>query len=121
MALTTNSARSVVVNLDDDSLQPDQWAETPAPVVERPVDRAIYELHVRDFSITDESVPEAERGTYRAFTRDSAGTDQLRELADAGINTVHLLPTFDIATIEERPRPAGGARLRPRVVRARIR
>lgn len=102
VALTTNSARSVVVNLDDDSLRPDRWAETPAPVVDRPVDRAIYELHVRDFSITDESVPEAERGTYRAFTRDSAGTDQLRQLADAGINTVHLLPTFDIATIEER-------------------
>lgn len=101
VALTTNSARSVVVNLDDASLRPGQWAETPAPVVERPVDRAIYELHVRDFSITDESVPEAERGTYRAFTRDSAGTAQLRQLADAGINTVHLLPTFDIATIEE--------------------
>ena len=30
---------------------------------------------MRDFSITDETVPEAERGTYRAFTRDSAGTD----------------------------------------------
>lgn len=101
VALTPNSARSVVVNLDDESLRPEQWAETPAPVVERPVDRAIYELHVRDFSITDETVPEAERGTYRAFTRDSAGTAQLRQLADAGINTVHLLPTFDIATIEE--------------------
>ena len=102
VALTTNSVRSVVVDLGDASLSPEQWAETPAPVVDRPVDRAIYELHVRDFSITDETVPEAERGTYRAFTRDSAGTDQLRELADAGINTVHLLPTFDIATIEER-------------------
>ena len=100
-ALTTNSARSVVVDLDDAALTPSQWATTPAPVVERPVDRAIYELHVRDFSITDETVPEAERGTYRAFTRDSAGTAQLRQLAEAGINTVHLLPTFDIATIEE--------------------
>ena len=102
VALTTNSARTVIVDLDDDSLAPEQWAETAAPEVERPVDRAIYELHVRDFSITDESVPEAERGTYAAFTRDSAGTAQLRQLADAGINTVHLLPTFDIATIEER-------------------
>ncbi len=101
MALTTNSARSVVVNLDDPSLAPEQWAETPAPIVERPVDRAIYELHVRDFSIGDETVPAEERGTYRAFTRDSAGTAQLQQLADAGINTVHLLPTFDIATIEE--------------------
>lgn len=101
VALTVNSARTVVVDLDDPSLAPEQWTETPAPVVERAVDRAIYELHVRDFSITDETVPEAERGTYRAFTRESAGTAQLRELADAGINTVHLLPTFDIATIEE--------------------
>ncbi len=56
---------------------------------------------MRDFSIGDETVPAEERGTYRAFTRDSAGTAQLEQLADAGINTVHLLPTFDIATIEE--------------------
>lgn len=102
VALTANSVRSVAVDLDDPALAPSQWAETPAPVVDRPVDRAIYELHVRDFSISDETVPEAERGTYRAFTRDSAGTAQLKQLAEAGINTVHLLPTFDIATIEER-------------------
>lgn len=101
VALTTNSQRSVAIDLDDKSWKPKQWEKTKAPVVERPVDRAIYELHVRDFSITDESVPAAERGTYRAFTRDSAGTTQLRQLVDAGINTVHLLPTFDIASIEE--------------------
>lgn len=102
VALTANSVRSVAIDLDDPSLAPAQWAETPAPVIDRPVDRAVYELHVRDFSITDATVPEAERGTYRAFTRESAGTAQLKELAAAGINTVHLLPTFDIATIEER-------------------
>lgn len=101
VALTTNSERSVAVDLDDKSLKPKQWEKAKAPKVERPVDRAIYELHVRDFSITDETVPAQERGTYRAFTRDSAGTKQLRELVDAGINTVHLLPTFDIASIEE--------------------
>ncbi|MFB9311410.1 hypothetical protein ACFFRL_19685 [Agromyces hippuratus] len=101
VALTANSVRSVVVDLDDESLRPEQWEETAAPVVDRAVDRAIYELHVRDFSIGDETVPAEERGTYRAFTRDSAGTAQLEQLADAGINTVHLLPTFDIATIEE--------------------
>ncbi|WP_082514781.1 pullulanase-type alpha-1,6-glucosidase [Yonghaparkia sp. Root332] len=102
VALTVNSARSVVVDLDAPELRPQLWADTPQPTVDRSVDRAIYELHVRDFSIGDESVPAEERGTYRAFTRDSAGTAQLRELAEAGITTVHLLPTFDIATIEER-------------------
>ncbi|WP_349425371.1 pullulanase-type alpha-1,6-glucosidase [Microbacterium sp. LWS13-1.2] len=101
VALTTNSQASVAIDLDDKQWRPKAWEKTKTPVVDRPVDRAIYELHVRDFSVTDESVPAAERGTYRAFTRDSAGTAQLRQLVDAGINTVHLLPTFDIATIEE--------------------
>ncbi|WP_284252483.1 pullulanase-type alpha-1,6-glucosidase [Litorihabitans aurantiacus] len=102
VALTTNSTSSVVVDLASDDLKPELWEDTAAPIVERPVDRAIYELHVRDFSIGDTTVPEAERGTYQAFTRtDSAGMTHLAELADAGINTVHLLPTFDIASIEE--------------------
>ena len=70
-------------------------------MVDKSVDRAIYELSIRDFSANDTTVPEAERGTYLAFTaEDSAGVAQLQQLADAGINTVHLLPSFDIATIE---------------------
>ena len=101
VALTINSERSVAIDLDDKTWRPKAWEKTAAPMVARPVDRAIYELQVRDFSIGDTTVPEAERGTYKAFTRDSAGTKQLRQLSDAGINTVHLLPTFDIATIEE--------------------
>ncbi|WP_307861045.1 pullulanase-type alpha-1,6-glucosidase [Microbacterium sp. SD291] len=100
-ALTVNSERSVAIDLDDKAWKPKQWQTTKAPVVERAVDRAIYELHIRDFSISDETVPEEKRGTYLAFAEDSAGTDQLRQLADAGINTVHLLPSFDIASIEE--------------------
>ncbi|GAA2884360.1 pullulanase-type alpha-1,6-glucosidase [Microbacterium esteraromaticum] len=101
VALTENSERSVAVDLADKAFQPKDWRKTKTPVVDRPVDRAIYELHIRDFSIGDTSVPAAERGTYLAFTRDGAGAKQLRQLADAGINTVHLLPSFDIATIEE--------------------
>ncbi|GAA1635334.1 pullulanase-type alpha-1,6-glucosidase [Microbacterium flavum] len=101
VALTTNSTRSVAVDLDDAAWKPKAWSRTKAPVIARDVDRAIYELHIRDFSIGDESVPEAERGTYLAFTREGAGTQQLKQLASAGINTVHLLPSFDIATIEE--------------------
>lgn len=103
VALTTNSERSLLVDLADPALAPAGWARTTPPVVAQPEDRNVYELHVRDFSIGDETVPAAERGTYLAFTRDdSAGMRHLRRLADAGLNTVHLLPAFDIATIEER-------------------
>ena len=101
VALTVNSKRSVIVDLSDKDYRPKQWEKTEAPVIESAVDRAIYELHVRDFSISDETVPEDLRGTYGAFAVYSDGTRRLSELADAGLNTVHLLPTFDIATIEE--------------------
>ncbi|QDB80133.1 pullulanase-type alpha-1,6-glucosidase [Georgenia wutianyii] len=104
VGLTENSTHSVLVDLDDPRWAPELWTDTPRPVVERPVDRTIYELHVRDFSISDETVPQELRGTYRAFTQpETAGMQHLRALADAGMNTVHLLPTFDIATIEEDP------------------
>ncbi|MCY7286983.1 MAG: pullulanase-type alpha-1,6-glucosidase, partial [Cryobacterium sp.] len=101
VALTPNSTRSVLIDLADKAYRPTEWEKTKAPVIKKAVDRSIYELHVRDFSISDDTVPEPLRGTYGAFGVDSAGTRHLSELADAGLNTVHLLPTFDIATIEE--------------------
>lgn len=102
VALTLDSERSVAVDLADKAHRPKTWEKTKSPKIDQPVDRAIYELHIRDFSFTDETVPENERGTYKAFTHpDSAGMTQLDQLAEAGINTVHLLPSFDIATIEE--------------------
>lgn len=100
VALTLNSTHSMLVDLDDKALRPRQWERADQPEV-RPVDQTIYELHVRDFSISDQTVPEELRGTYGAFAYNGAGRAHLRELADAGLTTVHLLPTFDIATIEE--------------------
>jgi len=103
LGLTTDSARSVLTDLDDPALEPSGWDRLRKPSLPQPEDSTIYELHVRDFSITDDTVPAAHRGTYLAFTdRNSAGMRQLRDLAGAGLNTVHLLPTNDIASIEER-------------------
>jgi pullulanase-type alpha-1,6-glucosidase len=102
VGLTLDSTHSVAVDLDAADWRPKVWRTTPAPVVERAVDQTIYELHVRDFSISDETVPERLRGTYGAFGASrSDGMKHLRSLADAGLTTVHLLPTFDIATIPE--------------------
>ena len=101
VALTINSTHSVLVDLDDRRWQPREWRFARQPDVE-PVDQTIYELHVRDFSWHDATVPEALRGTYLAFAEPATdGREHLRDLADAGLTTVHLLPTFDIATIEE--------------------
>ncbi|RTE50681.1 pullulanase-type alpha-1,6-glucosidase [Actinobaculum sp. 352] len=102
VGLTTDSKQSVIVNLDDPEAMPEVWSDTASPVIAQFSDRAILEMHVRDFSIADETVPEALRGTYGAFgVSDSDGMKELRELSDAGMNTIHLLPTYDIASIPE--------------------
>jgi pullulanase-type alpha-1,6-glucosidase len=67
------------------------------------VDSTIYELQVRDFSVNDPTVSAENRGSYLAFAENGNGTKHLRKLAEAGLNTVHLLPTFDIASIPEDP------------------
>ncbi|MFF0271188.1 pullulanase-type alpha-1,6-glucosidase [Kribbella sp. NPDC004536] len=100
-ALTTDSTYSVAADLNDPAGKPALWTNTASPKLERGVDSTIYELHVRDFSINDSTVPAAHRGTYLAFADDGNGTKHLRSLAAAGLNTVHLLPTFDIASIPE--------------------
>ena len=65
-------------------------------------------------------VPEEHRGTYLAFTHDSAGMRHLRTLAEAGLTTVHLLPCNDIATIEEdRSRQLDPGPARPPAARLR--
>ena len=103
VALTLNSTRSVAVDLSDPGLEPAIWQRNPSPELKQDVDSSIYELHVRDFSVGDTTVPAAHRGSYLAFADDGNGTKHLKALAAAGLNTVHLLPTFDIASIEEDP------------------
>jgi pullulanase-type alpha-1,6-glucosidase len=102
LALAGNSTKSMFVDLDDSQTKPGRWDRTPKPSIEQFEDVSVYELHVRDFSIDDTTVPARERGTYLAFTRErSAGMAYLAELADAGLTHVHLLPAFDLATVPE--------------------
>jgi len=99
--LSMNSARTLIVNLDDPATKPDGWGALAKPALEAPEDIVLYELHVRDFSASDGTVPEELVGTFKAFTAESNGVAHLRELSEAGVTHVHLLPSFDIATINE--------------------
>ncbi|MFT2719473.1 pullulanase-type alpha-1,6-glucosidase [Deinococcus sp. A31D244] len=102
VALTRNSTRSVLLDLNDPATKPQGWDALKKPALRSASDLSFYELHLRDFSAADASVPAAQRGTYLAFTQaGSNGVKHLKALADAGLKAVHLLPTFDIATIEE--------------------
>ncbi len=103
VALTTDSARSLVVDLADKSLAPSGWSTYTKPKAVPLRDAEIQELHVRDFSVADKTVPAKDQGTYLAFTdKNSDGSQHLKELAKSGTSYVHLLPAFDLATVPER-------------------
>jgi pullulanase len=103
VSLSADSRYSQVVNLGDTDLKPAGWDDLVLPAVAAPEDIVIYELHMRDFSVSDPLVPEQLKGRYGAFALNgTAGASQLQALADAGLTHVHLLPIFDIATVRER-------------------
>ncbi len=111
LSLNTDSRRTWIGRLDTPALQPAGWGKnrpggSPAYPRSRPAlaatDLVLYELHVRDFSLSDPRVPPEQRGKYTAFTqRQSLGMQHLRRLQAAGLTDVHLLPVFDIASIPE--------------------
>lgn len=102
LSLSTDSAFSQVVDLADPETAPEGWLAHPSPDLDQPEDQIIYEVHIGDFSATDETVPAARRGRYGAFLEsDSDGVAHLTRLRAAGLNTIHLLPTYDIGTVPE--------------------
>lgn len=103
VALTADSERSLVVDLNDRKLAPGGWSGLHKPKAVPLKDAQIQELHIRDYSVADKTVPAGDQGTYLAFTdKNSDGSRHLRALAKSGTSYVHLLPAFDIATIPEK-------------------
>lgn len=104
LGLAMNSTRTLIVDLDDPALQPPGWRQHTRPHLDAFEDIVLYELHLRDFSITDQTVPPTMRGKYGAFTvADSNGMRHLQELAAAGLTHLHLLPVFDFVSVNEDP------------------
>ncbi|MFD8975873.1 pullulanase-type alpha-1,6-glucosidase [Streptomyces sp. NPDC059593] len=102
-ALTTDSARSLAVDLTDPKLAPSGWKGLRKPAAVPLRDAQIQELHIRDFSIADPTAKADHKGTYLAFTdKGSKGSQHLKALAASGTSYVHLLPAFDIGTIPEK-------------------
>jgi pullulanase len=103
ISLNADSERSYIADLDAPALAPPGWAQgLRGRTLAAATDMAIYELHVRDFSINDASVTPAHRGKYLAFTEAASnGMAHLKALAKAGMTDLHLLPVFDFATVPE--------------------
>jgi len=100
--IALNGTKSRITDLDSDSTKPAGWDHSSSPPLQTVSDMSLYELHVRDFSVNDLTVPAAHRGTYEAFAdQNSDGMRHLRDLARVGLRAVHILPSFHFASINE--------------------
>ncbi|KAK4431017.1 Pullulanase 1, chloroplastic [Sesamum alatum] len=103
--LSADGRRTLIVNVDSETLKPEAWDHLAdeKPNLLSFSDISIYELHVRDFSASDNTVPSDFRGGYLAFTLPaSAGILHLKKLSSAGITHIHLLPTFQFAGVDDK-------------------
>ncbi|MBV1775296.1 pullulanase-type alpha-1,6-glucosidase [Burkholderiaceae bacterium DAT-1] len=112
--LSQNSERSLFVDLNSAATQPVRWTANRYLPSIKPTDISLYELHIRDFSISDASVPAAHRGKYLAFSNThSDGMRHLTSLAQAGLTHIHLLPPADFSSVNEDPAHIDSPRIDP--------
>jgi pullulanase len=102
LTLNANSQAALVADISAAGFKPAGWDTHAIPALAAQTDSILYELHVRDFSANDATVSAANRGKYAAFTETTSnGMQHLDKLAKAGLTHVHLLPIFDIASVNE--------------------
>lgn len=102
-AVGVNGKRGMVVDLA--GTDPAGWRQDKKPQLKNFTDIIIYELHIRDLSISKNSGIQhkgkflglAETGT-KSPDGESTGLDHIKDL---GVTHVHLLPSFDFSSIDE--------------------
>lgn len=102
-AVGVNGHRAMIIDLS--RTHPGGWDRLEKPEYGHFADVIIYELHVRDLSIHESSGIENKGkflGIIEEGTRGPEGVKTgLAHLKELGITHLHLLPSFDFATIDE--------------------
>lgn len=121
VAVGANGDKGALVDINSQSTKPQGWDKDNRPKLINQEDSILYEMHVRDFTISKTSGVKARlRGTYlgaveeRTTCRDrktkkvvKTGIDHLKEL---GVTHAHLLPVFDFGSVDEAERSGDGNR-----------
>ena len=92
-AVGVNGNRGAVINLR--STDPEGWQNDRRPALLSAADQVIYEMHVRDFT---HSAPGISHPDKFLGVGEPVSTDYLKRL---GVTAVHLLPSFDYASVDE--------------------
>lgn len=93
-AVGVNGNRGAIIDMKQTN--PEGWAQDKAPVgLKSAADWVIYEMHVRDYTHAAPGIKHADKflGIVEPAT--------LAHLKDLGVNAVHLLPSFDFASVQE--------------------
>ena len=106
-AVGANGDRGMIVDLR--STDPEGWSNDKHVLFNNPGEAVVWEVHVRDFSISPSSgVSEENRGKYLAFTEGNTtlnGAGQISTcvdyLVEHNINCVQLMPVEDFASVDE--------------------
>ena len=93
-AVGINGHRGAIIDMQ--TTNPSGWNSDHRLALKSPADLIIYEMHHRDFSI-DPSSGLVNKGKFLALTEQKA----IRHLKELGTNAVHILPSFDFASIDE--------------------
>ena len=93
-AVGINGKRGAIVDMQ--TTNPSGWNSDRRLTLKSPADLIIYEMHHRDFSI-DASSGLVNKGKFLALTEQKA----IKHLKELGINAVHILPSYDFASIDE--------------------
>ena len=91
--------------VDFASINPINWDTHKRPLPINRTEAVIYEIHIRDFSVSKDSGIK-NKGKYLAFTENNTKTPEgvvtgLDHLKDLGITHVQLLPVYDFASVDE--------------------
>ena len=92
-AVGVNGKRGAIVDMNETN--PQGWNADKRPNIAAK-DLILYEMHHRDFSI-DESGDFTYKGKFLALTEPRA----IEHLKALGVNAVHILPSFDYASVDE--------------------
>ncbi len=102
-AVGVNGKRGQIIDLRE--TDPPGWDQDRAPELKNMTDAVIYELHVRDLSVSPESGI-AHKGKFLGLTETGTLNPHgqptgMDHIAGLSVTHIHLLPVFDFATVDE--------------------
>ena len=120
-AVGVNGDRGYILDLSSRHTMPLNWKSDKSPHMKRKEDAILYEMHIRDFTISEDSgVREPLKGTYLgAVEENTSYTDVttgkrvstgLSHIMDLGVSHVHIMPCYDFGSVDERIRNSSSNR-----------